>query len=211
MRRIWISLVALATLTAAGTAAAQSDRGWYGGVSLGRSSVNFDDDFLAISGATASTLSKDDTDSGVKLFAGYRLQRNFALEGGFTDFGSFSAERRITAPATGTASASVKSSGFHLDAVGILPIGNFDLLAKLGLIYTTTKTDLSSTGAVVLTADRSAKKSELNPKLGVGVEYHFSRALSLRSEYEQAFSVGDANSTGEGDIQMLSVGLIFRF
>jgi OOP family OmpA-OmpF porin len=211
MKGIWVSLVALAMLTAAGTAAAQSDRGWYGGVSLGRSGVNFDDDFLTIAGATASTLSKDDSDSGVKLFAGYRLQRNFALEGGFTDFGSFSAERRVTAPAVGTESATIKSSGFHLDAVAILPIGNFDLLAKFGLIYTTTKRDLSSTGAVTVTADRSAKKSEINPKIGLGVEYRFSRALGVRAEYEQAFSVGDENSTGEGDIQMLSVGLTFRF
>jgi OmpA-OmpF porin, OOP family len=211
MKRICVSLVALAALVTAGTAAAQSERGWYGGLSFGQSSVKFDDDFLAIGGATASSLSKDDTDTAFKLLAGYRLQRNFALEGGFTDFGKFSAERRVTAPATGTASATVKSSGLHLDAVGILPVGNFDLFAKLGLIYTTTKADLSSTGAVVLTADRSAKKSEINPKIGLGAEYHFSRALGVRAEYEQAFAVGDENSTGEGDIQMLSVGLTLRF
>jgi len=128
---------------------AQQSKPWYGGLSIGQSQVKFDDNVLPIAGATATSLSKNETDTGFKAYVGYRLHQNFALEGGYTDFGKFSATRTMTAPGSGTVHADLKASGWHVDAVGIWPIqNNFSLFAKLGVIFNEVKTSLGTTGAV---------------------------------------------------------------
>lgn len=204
------SLIAALALAASGAWGQSGVGGWYGGFSLGQSKIKIDDSFVTVTGATASSLTKDESDTGFKLYAGRRFNPNFALEGGFTDFGKFSATRNVFAPVTGSAGATIKSSGFHLDALGILPLNNFDLFAKAGVIYTTTKTDFSSSGAVT-SGTSGGKKSELNGKVGLGAAYRLSQALTLRAEWERALNVGDANTTGEGDIDLLSIGLTWRF
>jgi len=104
----------------------------------------------------------------------------------------------------------VKSQGFHIDAVGILPLQNFALFAKLGGIYAETKTNLSSTGGVGVAGSPSRKKSEFDFKWGIGASYAFTRNLAVRTEYEQINSIGDS-STGEGDVGMFSIGVTYRF
>ena len=209
MRSTLTRALAAAAFALASTAAyAQS--GWYGGVSLGQSKIQIDDSSVDVAGATASSVTKDETDTGFKLYAGNRLNGNFALEGGFTDFGKFSATRNVTAPAVGSAMATVKSSGFHFDALGILPLGGFDLFAKVGLIYTTTKTDLSTSGALV-SVSANGKSSEFDGKYGIGAEYRLPNAMGIRAEWERALNVGDPNKTGEGNIDLISVGLTWRF
>jgi OOP family OmpA-OmpF porin len=203
------SLMAALALAASGAWAQSGVEGWYGGFSFGQSKIKIDDSTVVVAGATASSVSKDETDTGFKLYAGRRFNPNFALEGGYTDFGKFSATRTVTAPSAGSFGVSIKSSGFHVDAVGILPINRFDLFAKAGVIYTTTKADFSSSGAV--SAPGNNKKSEFDGKYGFGASYRLSQALALRAEWERALKVGDPDKTGEGDIDLLSVGLNWRF
>jgi OOP family OmpA-OmpF porin len=180
----------------------RAPQGFYGGAALGGSIVNISDS--TFSGAGGS-LTKDETDTAWKLFAGYRIHRNVAIEGGYTDFGEFSATRTFT-PAN-SATVRFKVRGFHLEGVGIIPIRNFSILLKAGTLYSTTKTSASSTGAVTIVGNPNSKKSEFNLKLGVGGAYEISRNWGVRVEYEQVFSVGD---TG-GDVGMLSVGGIYKF
>src|SRR5437868_10629033 len=126
MRRIFAGTAAgilLATF-AGGAAAQNAEGGWYGGVSVGQSKISFDNSSLAVAGATASSISKDETDTAWKLFAGYRFGRHLAVEGGYTDFGKFSATNTVTAPAAGSLTVGFKSSGPHAEVVGILPLGN---------------------------------------------------------------------------------------
>lgn len=194
-----------------GMAQAQ-DRGWYGGISFGQTQVTIDNSFVAVSGATAGTISKDETGSAFKLYAGYRLMRNLAIEGGYTDFGSFSATNNVTAPAAGTLRHSNKVSGVLVDAVGVLPAGsNFEFSGKAGIVFTNTKADFTSTGAVVILGNAHPTHSEANLKFGIGAEYRISRNLGLRLEHELVMDVGDFATTGEGAISMLSLGLTFRF
>src|SRR5205823_9244088 len=113
----------------------------------------------------------------------------------------FHARRTVTSPAAGSLASDIKSSGLHVDAVGIWPLGNVSLFGKLGAIYTNTKTSISTTGAVVLfsNVDRSPSTSELNLKIGLGASYAFTRNIAVRAEFEHYDSVGDS-TTGEGDI-----------
>lgn len=169
-----------------------------------------EDSAISVFGATASSVSKDETDTGFKLYAGYRFNRYFAVEGGWTDLGSFKATRNVTAPAVGSLTAEIEASGFHLDALGIIPLQQFSLFGKLGVMYATTETSGSSTGAVGLAGDRSSKDSEVEFKFGLGASYSFTRNFAIRAEFERIVDVG-TSETGEGDIDLFSIGVTWRF
>lgn len=95
--------------------------------------------------------------------------------------------------------------------MGIFPLpNNFALFGKLGGIYTTTETTIASTGAVVIAGSPNREKSEFNLKWGIGASYAFTRSLAARLEFEQVQQIGDS-STGEGDVQMFSIGLTYHF
>lgn len=215
MNRKFLSVALAAALVAGSTAALaqQASKPWYGGVSIGQSKVKMDDNTIGTpAGFTSSGLSKNETDTGYKIFAGYRFNQNFAVEGGWTDFGKFSVSRSFSAPA-GSVSASIKASGVHVDAVGIWPLqNNFSLFGKVGGIYTETKTSLATSGGVAFVAgtNTNPKKSELNLKYGLGAQYDFTQSIGVRAEWERARKVGDS-STGEADIDLLSIGLVYRF
>ncbi len=201
-------------LASANTLAQQSTKPWYGGVSIGQSTVKIKDDVLPIIGATATSLSKNETDTGFKAYIGYRFNQNFALEGGWTDFGKFSATRTMTAPGFGTVQANVKASGAHLDALGIWPLqNNLTLFGKLGALYDTVETNASTTGAVVFPAgtNTNPKHSGLNWKFGLGAGYDFTPTVGARVEWERAKNLGDSSTGGKADVDLLSVGVVFRF
>jgi OOP family OmpA-OmpF porin len=194
-------------------AQAPAEKGWYGGISVGRSEVDIANDALPVVGATATSLAKDETDTAFGLGVGYQFNRNFALEGGYRDVGKFSATRTVTAPAAGTNRAGIKSSGWGIFAVGYLPLANqFSVLGKIGTAYTTTKTSLTTTGAVVLLpgVNPNPRRREWNLGYGVGLEYAFTQRAAVRLEFERLENVGDSN-TGEGDIDVWSLWLKYRF
>jgi OOP family OmpA-OmpF porin len=166
-------------------------------------------DALAVQGATASSLSKDESGTGFKIFAGNRFHRNFALEAGDADFGKFSGDAHRHRAVDRLGQHDHRVERFPRRRARHLPVGNFDLFGKPGLIYTTTKADNSFSGITPL--NTGGKKSELNSKSGLGAEWHLSNKVGLRAEWERAFSVGDAEKTGEGDIDLVSIGVTYRF
>ena len=188
------------------------DRGWYGGVAVGITTIKIDNNVLPIAGSTASSLSKDESASVYGLGIGYDFSRNWALEAGYAHNGKLSARRTSTAGTVGTLGAQGDGSAWSLAGIGKLPLRDrFYLFGKLGLAATTTKTNLDATGAVALPAGgANRKKSELNLLWGLGAGYDFNRSVGLRVDYTQTVNVGDAN-TGERDTHTLSVGLKFRF
>src|SRR5437588_5805569 len=118
-------LLAFALAFASSTALAQPavDTGWYGGASLGYARVYFNDNALFFPGNTS--VSRDETDTAYRLFAGYQLHRNFALEAGWTRLGEFRFTR--TVPGAGSGTGEFKSSGWFAEAVGILPLAKISL------------------------------------------------------------------------------------
>jgi OOP family OmpA-OmpF porin len=188
--------------------------GWYGGLSVGSSQIRMNDNMLPVGGATASSLAKDESSTGFKLFGGYRYNPNFALEGGYTDLGKFDARRDVTAPVVGSISRNMRMSGFDLAAVGIIPMqSGFSLFGKIGAMYTMTRSSVSIGGALLPApgfTEMNPRRSEWNPKFGLGAGYDFSNGMGLRLEYERVSNVGDA-ATGEGNVGMWSLGLTKRF
>lgn len=189
------------------------ERGWYGGVAIGSTWVKMDDGALPMAGSTASSLAKDESASVFGLGVGYDFSRNWALEGGYTKNGKFSARRTSTAGTTGTFGAQSDGSAWYLSGLGKWPVNpQLYLFGKLGIAATTVKTTLDTTGAFALPAGTSTsrKKSETNLLWGLGAGYDFNRSFGLRLDYTQIANAGDA-STGERDIHAVTAALKFRF
>jgi len=206
-----VGCVAAALLGAAGAAMAQA--GWYAGLTLGASDANMNADVVAVTGATSTNFVSDGRDPGVKVFAGYRFNPYFALEGGYAWLGEFQATNQVTAPTTGALNADIRVIGLFVDAVGMLPIGErFAAFAKVGVLGSETRTFRSTSGAVTPApgSNTNASVDEMNLSYGLGVQYDFAKNVTLRAEWQRYVNVGDAN-TGEFDLNLYSVGLLFRF
>ncbi len=205
-----LGVVALAAF-ASPFAAAQDDAGWYVGAGIGQSRAKIDDpriiDGLSANGFSTNSISDDNHDTGYKLFGGYQFNRYFALEGGYFDLGRFGFTADTT-PA-GTLNGNIKLRGLNLDALGFLPFTDkFSAFGRVGANYAQARDAFSGTGAVDV-VNPSPSKNGLNYKLGLGLQYAFTESLAMRLEAER-YRIDDAVGN-KGDIDLISVGLAYRF
>ena len=205
-----MALVSAACALTAQAALAQ-DSGWYAGGNVGRTSATVDNaritSGLASSGLATTSISDRDRDTGYKIYGGYQLSPNFALEGGYFDLGKFGFTAN-TNPA-GTLNGDIRLRGLNLDLVGTLPLSErFSLLGRVGANYAQTRGTFSGTGAVGVTNPNPSKR-DTNYKIGVGLQYAFTESLSMRGELER-YRINDAVGN-RGHVDMVSVGLVYKF
>lgn len=194
--------------------AAADDAFWYVGGNIGQSRAKIDDARItaSLTGAGLSTtISDDNTNIAFKLFGGYQFNKNLAVEAGYFNLGQFGYTATTVPPSfAGTRSGNIKLQGLNLDAVGILPLNDkFSVFGRLGLQYAQAKDTFSSTGIVPVPADPNPSKNSLNYKAGLGVQYDFTQALGMRVEAER-YRINDAIGN-KGDVNMYSLGLVYRF
>ena len=187
------------------------DRGWYVGGNVGQSRANIDDERITSNllgaGFTSVSIKDEDRDIGYKLFAGYQFNKYFALEGGYFNLGKFG--YTATTVPQGTLNGEIKLQGLNLDAVGIWPITEkFSAIARVGANYAEAKDTFVGTGAVIVTNPNPSKR-DTNIKYGVGLQYAFTEALAIRAEAER-YRIDDAVGN-KGDIDLISLGLVYRF
>jgi len=190
---------------------------WYIGGSIGQSRVKLDTGGLsrdlAAAGMANNGFSANETDTGFKLFGGYRFHPNFAVEGGYAELGKFSASGTVTTfnfvpivPLPTKVTIEV-GQGLHLAVVGNVPLANqFSVFGRLGAYDMRTEMKVTVSG---ISSSESARNTGF--LLGAGVGYDFTRNVGMRVEWEQFNKVGDKDKTGQGDVGLLSVGLVYRF
>jgi len=172
----------LLSMGLAGTAVAEN--GFYAGASVGESSV----DACGDAGALGFT-DCDDSDTGWKIFGGYDLSDNIAVEGAWADLGEMTASR----PGR---SGGVEVDGFILDAKGTLPLNEqFGVFAKLGFMMW----DAEGTGALSGLDDDGT-----DFHYGIGVQYMFTEQFGIIGEWE-------AIDLDDDDVDLLSAGALMKF
>ena len=106
-------------------------------------------------------ISGNGSGAGLKLYGGYQLVPNFAIEGGFFDLGHID-----------DANGRVKTRGVYVDGVGSYEFApKWSVLGSAGLAeghFTTTLGDDNSPAL----------------KLGAGVQYDLTRQVALRAQYD---------------------------
>jgi OOP family OmpA-OmpF porin len=208
---------AVGALGLAGFAAVNSpvavaeETGWYVGGGLGQTREGNHHpritSQLAGAGLRTNSISDDSRDIGYKLFAGKKINKNFAIEGGYFNLGQFGFTANTT-PA-GSLTGNIKLQGLNLDAVGILPITEkFSAFGRVGVQYHQARDTFTRTGAVTV-SNPSPRKSEANYKVGLGVQYDFTPSLGMRGEWER-YRINDAVGN-RGNIDALMVSLVYMF
>ena len=132
----------------------------------------------------------DEDDTGFKLFGGYDWQLSkgtLGIEGSYANFG----EPEI---ATNFGELTIETTGFSLFGTGAFNAGPVELFGKLGVIAWDAEASLLGV---------SESEDDNDFAWGVGIRYNYER-VQFRGEYE-AFKLGS------DDLEMLSLGIAFRF
>ena len=147
-----------ATLLLAGLAGAGAHaEGLYAGGSLGGQTYPSTINGNSTSGSAVSG----------KIFGGYQLNPNFAVEAGITELGSVNSNP-----------GNVDSYGTFVDAVGIMPLNpQWSLLGRVGVAHMQVNTPTGDDGGNGM-------------KVGLGAEYALSKTVALRGEWERYELVG---------------------
>ena len=225
MRRARLSSRALYVFVAGGLLPlmACAEGPWYLGASGGQSSISassgeIDNGFLIDDAFTASGTTLDKKDTGWKLYAGYRFNPVFAVEGGYADLGKASFNTTIIAAPAGTVPAppfpihaTAKARGVFLSALAHWPVtASFSVFGKLGAYRSEAEFTevITSTGATRVS--RTERKTGAN--YGLGLQWAFSERLSARFELERFRKVGRDIGGREGrDVDFASLGVVVQF
>ena len=142
----------------------------------------------------------DDTDSAWKIYGGLEVNEYISMEVGYADLG----RAKISGATSGTAEV----NGMTIQLVGTYAINpSFTLMGRGGMNILNLELD----GTVANTASNNAGDTDIAWSLGLGAQYNLSKSIGIRAEFERYFSVGDASTTGEADVDLISAGIVFKF
>lgn len=218
MNKLYSTLLLLG-LAAVTSPASAADSGWYAGVDLGQSKYDvMQPNVTALSQDLAeqgfpNTSSESDTATAYGVDVGYQFFRYLAVEGGYTDFGSSTGDVSITLTPPGNAHINIHAKGETLFAVGILPVSDsFSFFGKLGLLaYSQDFTGSVSVAGVGSQTVPKSSDSGTTSGIGVGANFDINDRFGLRLGFTRFHSVGNANNTGEGTIDLGYLQLLVHF
>lgn len=215
MRLILNAMQGVVLMTMIGSfSAVAAPEPFYGGIGIGAAKTGIGKRPLGITGATATSLSRDENDIGGKIFFGYRMHPYWSAEAGYVDLGKTSAKRSMSAPGIGSISMDSSNNGWFIDLVGRMPIGNgFSLIGKIGQISSENRKQLSTSGAVSLAPGTASnyKEREYNWKYGAGAEYEINKTMAARGEVELYRKLGKNEAGGENEAGLFSLNLLVKF
>ena len=137
----------------------------------------------------------DDSDTGWKIFGGYKFNPNLSAELTYIDFGQFEGGGGVT--------GSWEPTGINGSVLGILPLPNqFSVFGKLGA----TRWDVDNNLGGTSSSDNSTDVS-----YGIGAQYDFNRDIGARLEWERFADVGETGTTGQSDLDLLSASVVWNF
>lgn len=213
-RGLGLCSAALAVLFGSGAANAAEAGKWYVGGAVGSATIQDYPSAGSIDGALGSigitsSSQVDDRDTAWRLYGGYQFTPYAAVEIGYVDFGNASFSSQITAPATGSISGDNKAEGVTVGLVGQWPLANsFALTGKVGAISWRSKTRVSANGVAVAESNHSDSGTDF--MFGVGGRFDLTPSVALRADWDRFLKVG-AGESGESDVDMVSIGVQFRF
>jgi OOP family OmpA-OmpF porin len=195
--RLGAVLVAGSIALGSSSATFAQDGRLYFGASFGQAEAN---DFCRdvndiFTGFGITPTGCDEKDGAFKLFGGFQVNRNFAIEASYFDYGSVRANGDLGGfPVTLSASA----TAFGVAALVTFPVAErFSLFGKAGLLFSDADILISGAGTAVAESD-----SETGLHIGIGALFNATDKVGIRAEWER---------NDELEIDMISVGVQVRF
>jgi OmpA-OmpF porin, OOP family len=144
-----------------------------------------------------------DDDFAWKLFGGLEVNEYMAMEVGYVDLG----EVKDIGALTGTRF----TNGMVMNILGTYAINpSFTLLARGGLNILNTEVN----GTIAGTPNDNTGDTDVAWSFGLGAQFNASPAVGIRLEWERFFEVGSSaynDGTGEADIDMTTLGIVYKF
>lgn len=170
----------------------------YVGAGFGQASVDIECD-LDI------TCESEESDNAFKIFGGFRINPNVAVEAAYLDLGE--AKLSGTDTVLGTTELTFGLSGFNVAAVLSAPVaGRFSLLGKAGVFLWDMDVDARSSSL----GTGSLSESGNAFMFGLGGAMELDR-VGIRLEWERFVDVGDEDTTGESDVDLVSASIYVKF
>jgi len=182
---------------------------------------------FALAGLGRSTL--DDSVSVWGLQLGYRWGKFLATEVGYAKLGeaSYRLPLSVNYTATNLTSGAMvgdnfaaeratqfTSAGPTISALGMLPLGQrFDLHVRAGIYLADTRVtnrirDVEFGNGNIAHGRVDASQTELYA--GIGGAWNINENVVLRAEYQKYLDVGDEKKTGESDIDVFNLSVLFK-
>jgi OOP family OmpA-OmpF porin len=187
-----LALPALAATSALAVEAAANPSFYVGG-NLGKSDFKIN---------CEAGLSCSNPSVNFKLLAGYQFSPNFAVEGAYANFGTVKAS-------DDSFREKARLHSFTLAGLGIIPLSSeAQLFGKLGVHFSRGKLDVEYPYEGISASDSGHKTGLL---LGAGVQYDFTRNLAGRFEYERLNFGSDTLLADKHNLNVFSLGLLYKF
>ncbi|MDD9884997.1 MAG: porin family protein [Gammaproteobacteria bacterium] len=207
------ALATVVTLTLTQPANAQSVGDGYVGFSIGQTEL----DDACDGNAIVTVTSCDDEDTGLAIYAGYNFHENFAVEGGYIDFGESTTDVVVN-----STSATTKNELWSLYGAGVGKINvseRVTLFGKIGFHRWEADVKLSSANSISFDDDGfdlfygvGGQVSMPGDKLKIRLEYQI---FEVEDPYDgEVFSLGSSNYQFDGssnDVNFLSLGITYTF
>jgi len=195
----WVAAIGFAAALAALPAVAQvSMSGVYVGAGIGKSKAR---DWCT--GAGSLGVSCDDKKTAWKVFGGYQITPNFAVEAGYTKLGKFTAS-------FGPETEEAKLTAWEASFLARAPImDRLSIFGRLG-IYRATVEDVDNIFGTF-------NHDNNDFTFGLGLGYDFTRNLGVRAEWQRYYKVGGGDvALGAGvgqksDVDVFGVSALWRF
>ncbi|HPE60579.1 MAG: outer membrane beta-barrel protein [Thiothrix sp.] len=201
--------------------------GMYVGGSYGQATTNcMLSDLSSASAGSGNDLSSygipyedDCSNNGWKIYGGYKITDNLAIEGGYYNLGEADESHAVgyDDPKTGATLNSIqatgKASGIALSGVYSYPVmDNLKIMGKAGIIKWKSEGDLDGTATIDGTSVsgrlESAEADGTSLLLGAGAQYDFDQNWGVRGEYEYFKREDFAGE--ERDVSILSAGVVYN-
>jgi OmpA-OmpF porin, OOP family len=189
--------------------AAADPAGWFVGMSLGKGEPRFETaPFTAIP-------TREDRESGYKLWGGYKFNRNFGAEVSYMESGKLTASGFSGAPCapdsacatlTQPYSQFIRSKGVQLVGTGALPLTQkFGVFGKLGAVHADTENQCTVGSFSCSTTGRNTDLT-----YGLGLSYEMAKNFSVRSEWER-MRLGGSARPRDNDVNFFTIGAGYKF
>ncbi|HSO45060.1 MAG TPA: outer membrane beta-barrel protein [Rhodoferax sp.] len=147
-----------------------------------------------------ATSTCDDSDTAWKIYGGLEVNEYLAMEVGYADLGE--------AKFSGTPSGTAEVHGMTMQMVGTFAINpSFSVIGRGGMNFL----NLEKNGTIADTPNNNVGDTDVAWSLGLGAQYNLSKSVGLRAEWERYFKVGDEDTTGEVDIDLISASIVYTF